>query len=40
MPDQGEAMNGNLVIPRWGLWMMFIASTLGSFLLFQQLRRS
>ncbi len=27
-----------LVIPRWGLWMMFAASTIGAVLLWRQLR--
>jgi uncharacterized membrane protein YdjX (TVP38/TMEM64 family) len=27
-----------ITIPPWGLWMMFIASTLGAFLLFMQLK--
>lgn len=27
-----------LVIPGWGLWMMFIASSLGAVLLFMQLK--
>jgi hypothetical protein len=29
-----------LVIPRWGLWMMFTASVVGSLLLALQLRRA
>lgn len=27
-----------LAIPKWGLWMMFVASVIGSVLLWQQLR--
>ena len=29
-----------LVIPRWGLWLMFLASVVGAFLLLQQLKAS